>query len=76
MLCLYFYSQSNFLDMKIELSKQEIELLKASLHQNKRKKLQRINNETKRGISNFTKLHETKINELQTLYSKLEKCII
>jgi len=57
--------------MKIELSIAEKELLLASLHQLKRRKKQRISNESKRNESKFIELHSKRISEIETLTAKL-----
>jgi hypothetical protein len=58
--------------MKVELSNEEKELLLASLHQLKRRKKQRISNESKRNESKFIELHSKRISEIETLQAKLQ----
>jgi hypothetical protein len=57
--------------MQIELSEQEIDLLKAGLSARKKRAKNRIKNELKRGKTQFLTIHKTKIKDIENLYSKL-----
>lgn len=58
--------------MQIELTAAELELIQAALHELKRRKKQRIENEQRRGVTGHIETHEKRIQEAETLYAKVD----